>query len=62
MHSKVEQIVYVVDDDADVREGLCALLQSVGLKVVALSSTVEFPATGARSSRVVWYWISGCRG
>ncbi len=32
MHSKVEQIVYVVDDDADVREGVCALLQSVGLE------------------------------
>ena len=42
MHSKVEQIVYVVDDDVDVREGVIALLQSVGLKVVALSSTVEF--------------------
>jgi FixJ family two-component response regulator len=42
MHFNVEQIVYVVDDDADVREGLCALLQSVGLKVVALSSTTEF--------------------
>jgi len=42
MHSKVEQIVYLVDDDADVREGVSALLQSVGLKVVALSSTVEF--------------------
>ena len=42
MHSKVEQIVYVVDDDVDVREGMSALLQSVGLKVVALSSTVEF--------------------
>ena len=42
MHSKVEQIVYVVDDDADVREGVSALLQSVGLKVVVLSSTVEF--------------------
>jgi RNA polymerase sigma factor (sigma-70 family) len=41
-HSKVEQIVYVVDDDVDVREGVSALLQSVGLKVVALSSTVEF--------------------
>ena len=26
MHSKVEQIVYIVDDDADVREGVCALL------------------------------------
>jgi RNA polymerase sigma factor (sigma-70 family) len=42
MHSKVEQIVYLVDDDVDVREGVSALLQSVGLKVVALSSTVEF--------------------
>ena len=49
MHSKEEQIVeqqivYVVDDDADVREGVSELLQSVGLKVVALSSTVEFLA------------------
>jgi RNA polymerase sigma factor (sigma-70 family) len=49
MHSKEEQIVeeqivYLVDDDADVREGVSALLQSVGLKVVALSSTVEFLA------------------
>ena len=42
MHSEVEQIVYLVDDDADVRDGVSALLQSVGLKVVALSSTVEF--------------------
>jgi len=44
MHSKVEQIVYIVDDDADVREGVSALLQSVGLEVVALSSTMEFLA------------------
>jgi FixJ family two-component response regulator len=44
VHSEVEQIVYLVDDDADVREGVSALLQSVGLKVVALSSTVEFSA------------------
>jgi RNA polymerase sigma factor (sigma-70 family) len=42
MHSKVEQTVYIVDDDVDVRDGVSALLQSVGLKVVALSSTVEF--------------------
>jgi RNA polymerase sigma factor (sigma-70 family) len=44
MPSKMEQIVYVVDDDADVREGLSALLQSVGLTVVALNSTREFLA------------------
>ena len=42
MPSEVEQTVYVVDDDADVREGVSALLQSVGLKVVALNSTAEF--------------------
>jgi FixJ family two-component response regulator len=44
MDSRIEQIVYVVDDDADVREGLGALLQSVGLKVVTLSSAAEFLA------------------
>ena len=44
MHSKVEQIVYIIDDDEDVREGVRALLQSVGLEVVALSSTMEFLA------------------
>jgi RNA polymerase sigma factor (sigma-70 family) len=42
MDSRIEQIVYVVDDDADVRDGLGALLQSVGLRVVTLSSTAEF--------------------
>jgi len=44
MHSKAEQTVYIVDDDADVREGLAVLLQSVGLRVLALSSTAEFLA------------------
>jgi FixJ family two-component response regulator len=44
MASEVERIVYVLDDDADVREGVSALLESVGLNVVALSSTAEFLA------------------
>jgi FixJ family two-component response regulator len=44
MPPEVEPIVYVVDDDADVREGVSALLQSVGLKVVALNSAAEFLA------------------
>ena len=44
MHYGIEQVVYVVDDDAYVREGLGALLQSVGLKVVTLGSTAEFLA------------------
>jgi len=42
MDSGIEQVVYVVDDDAYVREGLGALLQSVGLKAVTMSSTAEF--------------------
>jgi FixJ family two-component response regulator len=44
MHSKSEQIVYVVDDDTDVRDGVSMLLQSVGLQAVALASTMEFLA------------------
>jgi RNA polymerase sigma factor (sigma-70 family) len=42
MSSEVEQTVYVVDDDADVREGVSMLLESVGLKAVALSSAAKF--------------------
>jgi len=44
MPSELEQVVYVVDDDTDVREGVGALLESVGLQVVTLSSTAEFLA------------------
>ena len=35
-------IVYVVDDDLDVREGLKSLFQSVGLRSHAYGSTAEF--------------------
>jgi FixJ family two-component response regulator len=35
-------IVYVVDDSADVREGLSSLLESVGLKSRTFSSATEF--------------------
>jgi FixJ family two-component response regulator len=37
--SQSSPIIYIVDDDADVREGLQSLLQSVGLKSRAFSST-----------------------
>jgi RNA polymerase sigma factor (sigma-70 family) len=37
-----ESIVYVVDDDADVREGLQSLFQSVGLKSQVFASTADF--------------------
>jgi len=39
-----ESIVYVVDDDPDVRDGLKSLFQSVGLKSQAYSSTTDFLA------------------
>jgi len=35
-------IVFVVDDDYRVREALCGLLESVGLRVVAFGSAAEF--------------------
>ena len=40
--TKDKPIVFVVDDDADVREGLMALLQSVGLGCEVFDSTQDF--------------------
>jgi len=40
--SEGDSIVYIVDDDADVREGLQALLGSVGLRSAGFGSTTEF--------------------
>jgi FixJ family two-component response regulator/DNA-binding XRE family transcriptional regulator len=46
----IEPVVYVVDDDASVREALGNLLRSVGLKVQLFASAIEFrqhrPAQG----------------
>src|SRR5688572_1771129 len=39
---RCEQVVFVVEDDASVRESLGALLQSVGLLVRTFASAVEF--------------------
>jgi len=39
---KGEPTVYVVDDDQDVREGLKALIESVGLRCQIFESTAEF--------------------
>jgi FixJ family two-component response regulator len=38
----IEQIVYVVDDDRSVREGLSSLIRSVGLRVETFASTQDF--------------------
>ena len=37
-----QSVVFVIDDDAYVREGLRSLLRSVGLRVEVFGSTVEF--------------------
>ena len=40
--STAESVVYVVDDDSDIRDGLKVLLESVGIACVCFSSTKEF--------------------
>ena len=37
-----QAIVYVVDDDEDVREGLKSIFSSIGLRAEAFNSTVAF--------------------
>ena len=56
--SKDVSIVYVVDDDRDVREGLKSLFELVGMRVQAFGSTADF----LRSKRVdgVSCLIWGC--
>ena len=41
-NSAADPIVYVVDDDADVRDGLKALFQSVGLRCDVFASATQF--------------------
>jgi FixJ family two-component response regulator len=45
--SEGNPIVFVVDDDADVREGLHALLASVGLRSMTFASTAQFLQRGS---------------
>jgi FixJ family two-component response regulator len=44
--SEGNPIVFVIDDDADVREGLQALLTSVGLRSMTFASTAQFLQRG----------------
>jgi FixJ family two-component response regulator len=46
VRSEDNPIVFVVDDDADVREGLEALLASIGLRSMTFASTAEFLRRG----------------
>ena len=44
MQNQTAPIVYVVDDDTGIRETLCSLLRSVGLRMQGFASTDEFLA------------------
>lgn len=41
-HPETQSVVFVVDDDASMREGLRSLLQSVGLRVEVFASAADF--------------------
>ena len=43
---EAESLVFVVDDDASVRQALTSLLQSVALRVEAFGSAVDFLKRG----------------
>ena len=49
-----EALVYVVDDDQSVREGLAGLIRSAGLMARTFESGEEFLAAAGRTCRVVW--------
>lgn len=57
--------VYIVDDDASVRDAVCNLLESVGLRGVTFGSTEEFLAasrTQSPSCLVLDVMLPGMRG
>ena len=63
--SKSVPLVYVVDDDASVREALSSLIRSVGLRVEVFASAQEFlahPQTDAPSCLVLDVQLPGLSG
>ena len=49
--------VYVVDDDASVREGVARLIRSAGVMTQTFASGEEFLATTSLRTQVVWSWM-----
>src|SRR6266508_207356 len=63
--SKIAPLIYVVDDDASVREALRSLIRSVGLRVEAFASAQEFlthPQADAPSCLVLDVQLPGLSG
>ena len=54
-------VVFVVDDDARVRDALSSLLASAGLDVAVFASATEFLEQTSRTRRPACYSISSCR-
>lgn len=62
---KVEPIVYVIDDDASLREGLTNLFRSVGIKVTVFGSTEDYiksPKQDAASCLILDVRLPGMSG
>ena len=57
---ETQAIVFVVDDDASVREALERLIRSAGLRVEAFASAEEFLKRRALMHRAVWCWMCDC--
>jgi DNA-binding NtrC family response regulator len=63
--SKIAPLIYVVDDDASVREALSSLIRSVGWRVEAFASAQEFlahPQADAPSCLVLDVQLPGLSG
>jgi FixJ family two-component response regulator len=51
-----EPIVFVIDDDRQIRDGLHSLIRSVGLRAETYASAQEFLDGGVRTLPRVWCW------
>ena len=56
-----DAIVFVVDDDMSVREGLEGLIRSAGLRAETFASAQEFLARPLADLPSCLYWTFGCR-
>jgi RNA polymerase sigma factor (sigma-70 family) len=48
--TKIDSIVYVIDDDSSIREAITSLIESVGMCVEAFGSAKEFMASSRRNA------------
>ena len=55
-------MVYIVDDDPDMRDSLLWLLKTVGLRTETFSSAAEFIREFSGEGPRAWCSTSGCPG